>query len=185
LKFATNQNNNQLTDKLAQITEAFAGSSGHLTWKRDEPFRLYRSQQMAIGEILTVKEGDEQYCMGYAEFKKAYETSLGKHTDNANPTFNMWFSELTKGIVDVAESKASWLVDGGPYPEIPDRRMRCIQHLLIDLIEILNPERLGIDPKSKERCHRSKDCRCRTCEGNLVCPSPDNKRIPCTFSHAH
>ena len=140
---------------------------------------------MAIGEILTVKDGDEQYCMGYAEFKKAYDTSLGTHANNADPPFDLWFSELITGIVEVAELKANWLVHKGPYPKIPDKRMRYLQHLLIDLIEILNPERSGIDPKSKNRCHRSKDCCCRTCEGNLVCPSPDNKRIPCTFSHAH
>lgn len=181
LKFSTNEKNNQLTDKLAQITEAFAGSSGHLAWKREEPFRLYRSQQMAIGEILTVKEGDELYCMGYAEFKKA----LGADADNVNPSIDLWFSELIKGIVEVAELRANWLLHQGPYPKIPDQRMRCLQHLLIDLIEILNPGRSGIDPNSKNRCHRSKDCCCRTCEGNLVCPSPDNKRIPCTFSHAH
>ncbi|CZR68072.1 uncharacterized protein PAC_17971 [Phialocephala subalpina] len=34
----------------------------------ERPFMLWRGQQMAIGEIMTEKDGDEYYCIGYSTF---------------------------------------------------------------------------------------------------------------------
>ena len=39
------------------------------------PFRIYKIQQMAIGELLIVAEDDEHFSMGYAAFRNAYEAN--------------------------------------------------------------------------------------------------------------
>jgi hypothetical protein len=142
LKFSTNKKNNDLTRILAQITDCFA--SGSLkTDPDDAPFRLWRAQQIAIGELMTVHEGSELYCMGYAAFRNAYHTSVIKQKEDPetggkaitevvegakqlslqvtvsdtfedpNPDFKSWFKPIIDGAQTIAIARCASLDAGG------------------------------------------------------------------------
>jgi hypothetical protein len=88
---------------------------------RDE-FYLYRGQQRAIGELMLVRtdgrtaDGPRYEWMGYAKFVEAHE----------DPAFAKWFTRLGDAIDKLRENK----------PE----RLVWVQHALIDLIDLLDPE---------------------------------------------
>jgi len=138
LKFSTNKKNNDLTRILEQITDCFA--SGSLkTDSDDAPFTLWRAHQIAIGELMTVHDGTELYCMGYAAFREAYHASVlrekealisrGKvatepmkqmplhvtvaetHSDleDPNPDFKSWFQPIIQGAETVALARCAYL----------------------------------------------------------------------------
>jgi hypothetical protein len=138
LKFSTNKNNNHLTRILAQITDCFA--SGSLKTDPDgTPFQLWRAHQIAIGELMTVHDGTELYCMGYAAFRKAYHASVLKEKEapissgkaatepmkqmplqvtvaetnsdleDPNPDFKSWFQPIVQGAETVALARCAYL----------------------------------------------------------------------------
>jgi hypothetical protein len=142
LKFSTNVKNNNLTRILAQIADCFA--SGSLkTDPDDAPFRLWRAQQIAIGESMTVHDGGELYCMGYAAFRKAYHTSVtnarettetsgsnltggtgavkqilvqvtaNETFEDPNPDFKSWFQPIINGAQTIALARCAYLDAGG------------------------------------------------------------------------
>lgn len=150
LKFSTNKKNNDLTRILAQITDSFA--SGSLkTDPDDAPFRLWRAQQIAIGELMTVHDGSELYCMGYAAFRKAYHTSViteneashnskgpitavaegAKQTppqvtiaetfEDPNPDFKSWFQPIINGAQTIALARCAYLDAGGDMQQNLER----------------------------------------------------------------
>lgn len=222
LKFSTNKKNNDLTRILAQITDCFA--SGSLkTDPDDAPFRLWRAQQIAIGELMTVHEGTELYCMGYAAFRKAYHASVVKekeipentgkaatevlnqiplnvtvaerisNLEDPNPDFKSWFQPIIKGTETISLARCAYLdAEDDPHqalPRVPDQKIRKLQHLLFDLAQTLDPALAVGDAhfmsgnKANDRCHRAEKCSCSTCKDNQTCPSPDNRRVNCTFPH--
>jgi hypothetical protein len=78
----------------------------------DKQFTLWRGQQMAIGEIMTVKEGDEHFCVGYGTFKEELEKDSG---------FSQWFrpiKEGTKAISDAKTNKNAFLTTGFGFSNI-------------------------------------------------------------------
>jgi hypothetical protein len=74
LCFSTDKQNKQLADTLATISYIFATDG---EYGPEQPFLLWRGQQMAIGELMTIKEdngeGNELVCLGYAAFTKKLE----------------------------------------------------------------------------------------------------------------
>jgi hypothetical protein len=57
--------------------------------------------------------------------------------------------------------------DGKPRP---DQRLRRLQHLLIDLINVLDERGLRFEAKLTKRCHRASRCSCSKCSGSQNCP---------------
>jgi hypothetical protein len=70
LKFATDEKNTKLTTILGGITFEF--STDRYPWD-GMPLNLWRGQQMAVGEVMTVREDGELLCMGYAAFYQKWK----------------------------------------------------------------------------------------------------------------
>lgn len=154
LRFSTNKNNKDLANALSKIQDAFSTSRPA---RYSLPFLLWRGHQMAIGEIMTVKKDAEQFCVGYAAFKQQW-------TDNE--VFRGWFRSIESDVVTLAG--ASGEKESSP---VPDHRLRRLQHLLLDLIHILDPERLRLQGGASSRfCFAAPKCTC------LMCSRPQDNR---------
>ncbi|KAK3079325.1 hypothetical protein LTS18_005139 [Coniosporium uncinatum] len=70
LSFSTDRDARNLWRALLSIEETFSSSSiGELGL----PFMLWRGQQLAIGEVMSVNVENELLCMGYATFTSKYK----------------------------------------------------------------------------------------------------------------
>ncbi|WP_328474898.1 hypothetical protein [Streptomyces sp. NBC_00448] len=84
----------------------------------DDPhFRIFRSDQRALGELLT-SGGDDQ-CLGYAEFCRRLDT---------DPDFASWFEPLSDSVRRLASRTE-------PHP-----RLVALQIALMNLIDFLDPD---------------------------------------------
>jgi hypothetical protein len=102
----------------------FLGSDDQsTTFARDPtrtlPFRLWKPEQRAIGELMVTHEHDVKTCVGYSKFVKARHEELA-----------LWLSPLEQGLVGLAARTS----DGS--------RLRDIQHRLCEVIRALDPERV-------------------------------------------
>jgi hypothetical protein len=97
----------------------------------DPLFCIFRGDQRAIGEIMIEVLADgELSCIGYAEFCA--------RTD-ADPSFARWFARLSTDLDQLAEGDQT-------HP-----RLVALQHSLVDLINLLDPESIRFPDR-----HRSK-----------------------------
>jgi hypothetical protein len=170
LGFATDQANKDLTRILGAIAFEFS-TDGHPP--DGAPFMIWRGQQMAIGGIMSVNNGDELMCLGYASFYEKFKNESDNINEgpvgarDANITwdgnFRPWFRSIIQDIIIIAEAK-----ERENHP--PDQRLRRLQHLLIDLIDILDAKGLRSEAKFTSRCHRALRCNCSKCDKNNICP---------------
>ena len=72
LKFTTDEKHKSSADLLANIREVLSTETGD---SKDVPFRLWRGQQVALGEVMTKSDGSQLCCLGYAEFCQKYKAS--------------------------------------------------------------------------------------------------------------
>jgi len=186
LKLATDKVNRKLTEALANITFEF------LTGKYPEdgaPFMLWRGDQMAIGEVMTVKDGVDLFCIGYATFRQKWmenrqvramgELAEASGTSQApvvgqvdevtegvedGGEFQLWFDSIVEGITKIAKAKNE------QHVIVPDQRLRRLQHLTLDLINILDPKGLRSEAKWTGPCHRAETCKCSRCAKETACP---------------
>ncbi|MFD5846853.1 hypothetical protein [Streptomyces chartreusis] len=121
LDLGSREDNRELIRLLSEIARVF--NTGHY---RDLRYRVWRSEQRAIGEIMIDTRGDADSCLGYVEFCRQLET---------DPEFIKW----TKGLSEDIEAMA-----GHP-------RLIALQSSLIDLINFLDPdaERIPADQRSR------------------------------------
>lgn len=99
----------------------------------DRNFRLFRSDQRAIGELV-IKEGkDADSCIGYAEFCARLES---------DPGFAAWFTRLSDSIAALASLE-------GRHPRLVE-----LQVALMDLIDFLDPEQERFPQKHRFRLNR-------------------------------
>lgn len=86
--------------------------------------RMFHAHQRAVGEVMVHPDGEpgRRRCLGYAEF------SLRLDTDTV---FRAWFIDL---MADVDRIAANVL------PAVP--RLKALQHELVALIELLDPDRV-------------------------------------------
>ena len=106
---------------------------------------------MAIGEVMTIKEDGELYSMGYAAFRQKW---------SKEEAFRKWFQSLVEDLEEMAEAGRQ----KPPLP-IPDHRLRQLQHLLIELMLTLDPQKLKVDLHRVSRCDPKADyCVCSTCK---------------------
>ncbi|KAK5626754.1 hypothetical protein RRF57_002469 [Xylaria bambusicola] len=152
LRFSTERHNKKLSDILWAIegvfrTDRYGGPDG-------DRFMIWRGQQMAIGEIMTITEGDDEkelYCMGYSEFYSKFQRSDGK-------MFKMWFDPV---IADI-----KWLTELGPSSHMVVPRLIHLRHLLMDLMDFLDPEGSIKRRKNFRLLSKPRDnygCKCSLC----------------------
>lgn len=110
-------------------TQAALGSDGI-----SGPFRLFRGQQRAIGELMLTQidtpEGIRHEVLGYAAFCERLDDE---------PRFAAWFDRLRREV-DAIEAGG---IDG-------NRRLVRLQQSLIDLIDRLDPDRQRL-PTHRDR----------------------------------
>lgn len=119
--------NRTLSTLLDRITTLF------LSDEVDDAFRLFRGEQRAIGELMLVSRmsgGHVHYdCLGYATFTEKLN----------NPQFGKWFAGMTDDIERLAQNS-----------ETNERRIRDLQHALIDLIDFFDRPRTRV-PEARRR----------------------------------
>jgi len=153
LRFSTEKTNKQLNQILDTITGEFS-LDRH---KGEDPFMLWRGQQMAIGELMTLAEENGQlYCMGFAAFAEKYRTE---------PEFKKWFQPIEKGILLLVEAR----VHGNL---VATNRLRRLQHLLIDLVLLLDQDRITSGQNKQLKVDAAHECKCEKCPGVIVAKPP-------------
>ncbi|PQE19388.1 ccch zinc finger protein [Rutstroemia sp. NJR-2017a BBW] len=151
LRFSTEKTNQELNQILDSIKDQFSkdyASSSHSG--EEDPLMLWRGQQMAIGELMTLQEeGGQLYCMGYAAFTEKY------HHD---PEFSKWFDPIKEGIDELVSARRK-------ENHVITFRLRRLQHLLIDLVLLLDPYRVTIEKNAKAKVDPAADsCKCKDCQ---------------------
>ncbi|MEU8570460.1 hypothetical protein AB0C51_19285 [Streptomyces pathocidini] len=114
LDLGSRQDNQKLVELLAKI-----GTALSTDLYSDRYFRVWRSEQRAIGEIMINGGGEADSCIGYAEFCRRLE---------ADQEFAVWLSDLTEDVEALAERAK-------PHPRLVE-----LQNALMDLIDFLDPE---------------------------------------------
>jgi hypothetical protein len=183
LKFSTGDKNTKLDKAFREIIVAFSFDDDPPN-PLSKPFSLWRSQQWAIGELMTTDYGKEPVCIGYATFYRNWvrnrygdsEDKVDETNENAqmndmtayeycNGPFRQFFRPIIEGIIKVTTAKEK----GGET--VPDQRLRRLQHLFIDLINVLDDKHGRFKAKAKY-CHRARHCPCENCK-NRTCPCDD------------
>jgi hypothetical protein len=151
LRFSTDKTNNELNKVLDSITGAFSLDKH----KGEDPFMLWRGQQMAIGESMTEAEEQGQlYCIGFAAFALKY---------NSNPDFKRWFQPIESGVTLLVEANERGDVTA-------NNRLRRVQHLLVDLVLLLDEERLSAAGNTRLKVNAANECKCTSCPGVVAKP---------------
>ena len=97
----------------------------------DSALRVFRGDQRAIGQVMTVGEdGEPRQCRGYASFV----------VERKQPDFARWFERLEADLHVLAREPGRHL----------DRAV-LLQHALVDLLDLLDPEcaRFGAERRSR------------------------------------
>jgi hypothetical protein len=92
-------------------------------WQTDrftDPLMIWAGEQRGIGELMIVGSGEQLTCRGYANFLKSFSAEPEQLMDRL-------FQAVQASAVDKAQSHD---------------RLRAIQHKLIDMLEVLDPDRL-------------------------------------------
>lgn len=123
--------------KLVRLMESIRHSFSSRHGIEEPSFRIYRSEQRAIGELMLEGRVDQHsgnvlwHCKGYASFTAALDRDR---------TFASWFTRLGDDIDALATR-----------PKASVERLVQVQHALIDLIDFLDepPLRVPSDSRSK------------------------------------
>ncbi|KAE9364929.1 hypothetical protein N431DRAFT_430541 [Stipitochalara longipes BDJ] len=145
VRFSSDTTNTTLNQILDTITNEFS-LDRH---QGGDPFMLWRGQQMAIGEMMTISENEQLYCMGFAVFATKY---------HGDPAFKKWFQPIEDGITLLVDEMARGNT-------VSNYRLRRLQHLLVDLILLLDAERLASAQNKQLKVDAAHDCRCDKCPG--------------------
>lgn len=106
--------NRQWVTTLERVRDAFARDD------IDPVLRIFRGDQRAIGEVMTVTgEGERGESRGYASFA----------LERQRPDFSRWFESLEADIQLLAREPRQHL-----------ERPLLLQHALVDLVELLDPK---------------------------------------------
>ena len=148
LRFSTDKTNKKLNVILDTITNEFSLDSR----PEEKPFMLWRGQQMALGETMTLEEEKGQlYCMGFAAFAHKY------HNDEE---FRKWFRPVEVSITTLVGAQKS-------ESKLATFRLRRLQHLFIDLILLLDQDRVAtaLHQYKRMKVDAAHECRCDNCPG--------------------
>lgn len=142
MRFDTNRNNRTVTKMLNDIASTFATNSfdnDNLHF-RNLPCMLWRGEQRALGEMMAIPDNNQLYCMGFVAFHKKWED---------DPSFRAWFQPIADGL--------------GPEGAKRDLRFRHLQHLLVDLVHILDPDGMHSEALGMSYCEGAALCSCSHC----------------------
>lgn len=100
------------------------------------------------------------------EFGNAGEADEGDEDgkDKWSGEFRPWFRSIIEGVTTIAISRTE------EHDRLPDQRVRRLQHLLLDLIHILDEKGLRSEARYTSPCHRAAICKCTICDGKTACP---------------
>lgn len=142
----------QKTNLMSRTLEAISHGLYSDADPGDGSFMLWKGQQMAIGEVMT--RGDDQYCIGYSTFSLEYKNK---------PEFRQWFIPAERGIQDLVHA-------GKRRDRVPTYRLRRLQHLLLDLITILDEDGVGDGRTRRGYVDAATGCDCNGCLSNRTRP---------------
>ncbi|ESZ94396.1 hypothetical protein SBOR_5189 [Sclerotinia borealis F-4128] len=159
MQFSTEKTNQQLSQILDAITEQLSLDRN----LGEDPFMLWRGQQMAIGELMTLQEEEGQlYCMGFAAFSQKY------HND---PVFKGWFLPIERGVNLLVHARQR-------KDHVATFRLRRLQHLLIDLVLLLDFHRATSGPNKQLKVDAAAyECKCDNCPGTTVAPPTEKLSV--------
>jgi hypothetical protein len=99
------------------------------------PWRLFRGQQRAIGELMMIHTDDTDAVghesLGYVGFCARLDH---------DPDFAEWFTRLRSDLDDLAVADSTGLI-----------RLTMLQHALVDLIEFLDPDQHRVPARYRDR----------------------------------
>lgn len=143
---------------------------------------LWKGHQLAIGELMTVSSSDaagstELLCMGYAEFTRKWKAGDNAANDrsaeydsgekgvsqspgsmNDSEVFRGWFGYIERGIHQVERQRHHG--DSTAF-----NRIRRLQHLLLELVEALDPD--GARARESSPVSAAPDCACTRCQKDM------------------
>ena len=108
------------------------------------PLRLSRGFQRAIGTmmILTDFGASRHYTLSYGQF-------FERLSDDASPSWRTWFTDISE---DVAYLARAGLWEGeGPFPLNKWTRVLLLQQLLVELIDLLDPDCIRITQADRRK----------------------------------
>jgi DNA-binding CsgD family transcriptional regulator len=140
LELADNNNDNRelinLFSKATGILSSDAFPNPSSNSFPDSLFRIFRADQRAIGEIMIdVSPDGELTSIGYAEFCRKLDS---------DSTFERWFASLSASVENIAA------IDDPSHP-----RLVALQHNLIDLINLLDPETYRFPDRHRNKLRKS------------------------------
>lgn len=144
LRFSTEKTNKRLNRIMDSITIEFS-----LDQEGENALMLWRGQQMAIGELMTLNEEGQLHCMGFAAFKAKYDDE---------PTFKKWFEAIEEGILVLEKARKE------KNTKAPSK-VRRLQHLLIDLVTLLDVDIIASSGYPQAKVWAAHGCRCTDCPG--------------------
>ena len=175
--FATEESNRtkRLVSVLARIQKCLDENDPKMP---KTPFLMWKGHQFAIGELMTVpstvgvSESPGGVSMGYAEFTRKWkaraedvrvtqpvsdDSGEGALLQSEAPRpFRVWFADVEKGIYELDRQKKHG------EPILFDRISR-LQHLLVELLRVLDPKGNRVWEKETNRLENAKDCACFNC----------------------
>jgi len=161
LRTSTDEATKDLDKALAAVVEEF--STDHHS-PDGMPFMLWRGEQMAIGQRMTENDGDELFAIGYAEFCKRCKEDLVEPLQScsmdpgvSDGDFITWFRSILQSTAEVAKARLARNVT------VPDQRLRRLQHLVMDLIRVLDPQGLRVEASVVIPSTNATDCICSSC----------------------
>ncbi|MGH3832124.1 MAG: hypothetical protein ACRDRS_17040 [Pseudonocardiaceae bacterium] len=127
-----NQNNHAAIAGFEAVRETFADSIGI----QEKCFRIFRGEQRALGEVMLVPVAEPTpgaprwECLGYAPFVHSLE----------DREMARWFQTLREDIGEASADVAKH-----------DERLRLIQHRLMDIIDIVDPDARRVPARLRKR----------------------------------
>lgn len=148
LRFSSNKSNQKLSRAIEAIQKSF---STDMYGKDDSDFMLWRGEQLAIGEIMTVSDDGELFCLQYSQFIQKFKS--------ADAPFKDYFNPITEGITALVNRRSTH----HPSQHLPAGRLRRVQHFILDLIDVLDPHYLGKASARSQRVYSAPCCDCSEC----------------------
>jgi len=151
------------------------------------PFLLWKGHQIAIGELMTVPstlavpDSAGGVCMGFAEFTRKWKAQAAAegvraaepppargsanepvvHQNSEDPAaFRVWFLTIEHGIYELDRQRQLGESTGL-------NRIRRLQHLLLELIDVLDPEGARVGAHESKRVGAAPGCACSQCRDAL------------------
>jgi hypothetical protein len=152
------------------------------------PFMLWKGHQLAIGELMTVPstlavpDSAGGVCMGFAEFTRKWKAQaqaedvrvaeprpapgsanepVPLHQNSEDPAaFRVWFLTIEHGIYELDRQRQLGESTGL-------NRIRRLQHLLLELIDVLDPEGARVGAHESKRVGAAPGCACSQCRDSV------------------